>query len=183
MNHRRAGFRKIENDIFEALVTAGLSGAGYQVVLTIIDLTLGYRKGSEYRQWAKIPLTRFEQATGLSRQSVRLGVRQAEGRYIIKAERNSTRPTKYALNPNIGEWVTRKQNHHSELDNGITPDWETKSPQTRKPVISRTIDIKETTKENIKERTTLPNELSGEVHHPTPAKEMSLTLCTPKGKA
>ena len=35
------------------------------------------------------------------------------------------------------------------------------------------MDIKEIPKENIKERTTLPDELSGEVYHPTPAKEMS----------
>ena len=153
MASRSVGFRKIDNDVFKALIAAKLTGAGYQIVLTVMDKTLGFQK-----EKATISLTHFERITGLSRQSVRLAIKQAEDRRIITAERNSTRPTTYALNLRSSEWLTGKVNHPSlesnQLGNQITPDWETKSPQTRKPVISRTTDIKETLKETLKERGT-----------------------------
>ena len=140
------GFRKIDNDLFQALMAAQLSGAGYQIVLTVIDKTLGFQK-----EEAKIPLTYFEKATRLSRQSGRLAIKQAEARRIITVERNSTRPTKYGLN-NYGQWLTRKRNHPNKLDNEITPDWESKSPQARKLATPAATENKETLKETLKER-------------------------------
>ena len=118
----KAGFRQIDNDTFEALIAAGLSGAGYQVVLTIIDRTLGYRKGSGYKEKASIPLTYFEKVTGLSRQSVRLAIKQAKEKHIIAGERDITRVSTYALNLDVREWLTRKHNHPSKLGNKITPN-------------------------------------------------------------
>jgi len=179
----KTGFRKIDNQTFNALIAAGLSGAGYQVVLTIIDRTLGFRKGSEQKEKAKIPLTYFTQVTGLSRQSVRLAIKQAKARRIITAERNSTRPTIYALNLDTEAWVTRQQNRPSKLGNQTTPYRVTKSPQARKPAIASSMPLKETLKETLKERTTPPHELIREVHNPTPTKQMSLSLYAPKGKA
>jgi len=152
MTPRRAGFRKIDNDTFEALIAAGLSGAGYQVVLTVIDRTMGFRKGSGYKEKASIPLTYFKQVTGLSRQSVRKAVKQAENRRIIIVERDSTRPSIYALNKDTSTWLTGKQNHPSELGNKITPDWETKSPYTRKLAMPSCMPAKETSKETLKGR-------------------------------
>lgn len=142
--------------------------------MTIIDRTLGFRKGSGYKEKASISLAYFEQETGLSRQSVRLAIKQAEKRRIIIVERDSTRPSIYALNKDTSAWLTRKQNHPSELGNKITPDWETKSPQTRKLATPTTTDIKETLKETLKEtgydkEITPPDELFRGVHHPTPA--------------
>ena len=164
----KTGFRQIDNDTFGILIAAGLSGAGYQVVLTIIDRTLGFRKGSGYKEKAGIPLTYFKQVTGLSRQSVRLAVKQAEKRRIIIVERDSTRASIYALNPNTEEWLTRKQNHPSELGNNITQDWETKSPQTRKLAIASCMPAKETLKETLKEREPHPIDIFDESITPHP---------------
>jgi len=152
MTPRRAGFRKIDNETFEALIAAGLSGSGYQVVLTIIDRTLGFRKGSGYKEKASISLSYFEQKTGLSRRSVCLAIKQAEKRHIITVERDRTRKSIYALNMDTSQWLTRKLNHPSELGNKITPDWETKSPYTRKPAIASRTTAKERLKETLKER-------------------------------
>ncbi len=143
---KRSGFRKIDNNLFHAIMSAQLTGAGYQILLTVIDKTLGFQKES-----AKISLTCFHNATGLSRQSVRSAVKQAEERQIIQVKRDSTRPTIYSLN-NYREWLTRERNHPSKLGNEITPNWETKSPQTRKLAMPRTRYPKETLKETSKER-------------------------------
>ena len=140
----KKGFRKIDNDTFAALMAAGLSGASYQVVLTVVDRTMGFRKDSGFKEKSKIPLTYFQQVTGLSRQSVRMGIKKAEAKCIIVAERSITKPTVYGLNLKTEEWLTRKQNHLRELGNKTTPSYATKSPQTRKPAISRTNDAKAT---------------------------------------
>lgn len=141
----RRGFRKIDNDTFKALMVVTISGAAFRIVLAIIDKTLGFQK-----QEAQISLSHFQKVTGLSRQSVRLAIRQAEREGLIRVQRESTKPTIYAMNSYV-EWSTRQQNHPSELGNKITPDWETKSPQTRKPTSLGTTMPKETIKEPSKE--------------------------------
>ena len=130
---RKVGFRKIDNDLFTALVAAKLTGAGYQIVLAVIDRTIGF-----HRDKASISLTDFQKLTHLSRQSVRLAIKQLETMNIIYVERDGTRKTIYGLKDE-GEWLTRKSNH---------PRLETKSPQTRKPVETRTTHIKESIKDN-----------------------------------
>ncbi|HUW45597.1 MAG TPA: replication protein [Dehalococcoidia bacterium] len=141
----RRGFRKIDNDTFKALMAASMSGAAFRIVLAVIDRTLGFQEAE-----AKIPLSHFQKVTGLSRQSVQLAVKQAEAKNLITAQRDSTRPTIYALNDYRG-WLTGQQNHPSELGNRITPDWATESPQTRQPASFGTTMPKETIKETIKE--------------------------------
>lgn len=149
----RRGFRKIDNDTFKALMVARVSGAAFRVVLAIIDKTLGFQ-----REEAEISLSHLQKVTGLSRQSVRLAVKQAENERLIKVQRQSTKPNVYALN-GCAEWATSQQNHPSklgreitpEVGNGITPDRETKSPQTRKPASLETTMPKETIKETPKE--------------------------------
>jgi phage replication O-like protein O len=149
----RTGFRKISNDTFKALMVATVSGAAFRIVLAVIDKTLGFQK-----QEAPISLSHFQKVTGLSRQSVRLAVRQAENARLVTVQRQSTKPSVYVLN-GCDEWVTGKQNHPSELGKEITPDRERKSPQlgkgnhprARKPVSLGTTMPKETIKENSKE--------------------------------
>jgi phage replication O-like protein O len=143
---KKDGFRPIPNSLFQAMMSAQLTASGYQVLLKVIDETIGF-----HREEAKIPLTRFQKATGLSRQSVRSAIKQAEERCIIQVQRDSTRPSVYALKDHR-EWLTRQRNHPSKLGNEITPDWETKSPQTRKLAMPTTTGIKETLKETLKER-------------------------------
>jgi phage replication O-like protein O len=145
---KRAGFRKIDNRLFQAMMSAQLTGSGYQVLLKVIDETIGF-----HRKEAKISLTRFQQATGLSRQSVRLAIKETEERLIIQAQRDSTRPTVYSVGDQR-EWLARKRNHPTKLGNQITPDWETKSPQARKLAMPGTTGIKEILKENSKDNGT-----------------------------
>ena len=143
MNRRnKEGFRKIDNELFQAIMSAKLTGAGYQVILKVIDETKGFQ-----RKEAKIPLSRFQRDTGLSRQSILKGIKHAEERHIIKVERDATKPCVYGLN-NPCEWLASQPNHPNKLVNDITLNWATKSPQTRKPLEPRTADIKEILKEN-----------------------------------
>ena len=141
----KGGFRKIDNDIFLALMAASVSGATLRIVLTVIDRTLGFQEKE-----AKISLSHFQRVTGLSRQSVQLATKQAEDKNLIKAQRDGTRPTIYALN-DPGEWQTRQGNHPSKLGKEIIPDWATKSSQTRQLASLGTTMPKETIKETSKE--------------------------------
>ncbi len=60
MTSQKPGFRKIDNDVFEELIAADLTGAGYKIVLTIIDRTIGFQ-----RLKASISLTDFGKGAGL----------------------------------------------------------------------------------------------------------------------
>jgi len=100
----RAIFRRIEYDLFEALMRAKLPGSIYQVLLVVIDYTIGYRK-----ETAKIPLSRFQQQTGLSRVGVIKAIRGAEKRHIISVDRtgvNAKIPASYTLSLEYTEWIT-----------------------------------------------------------------------------
>lgn len=139
------GFRKIDNDIFTALMAASASGATLRIVLTVIDRTLGFQEKE-----ARISLSHFQKVTGLSRQSVQLAIKQAKRKNLIKAQKDGTKPTIYALN-DPGEWQTRQGNHPSKLGKEIIPDWATKSSQTRQLASLGTTMPKETIKETVKE--------------------------------
>jgi DNA-binding transcriptional regulator GbsR (MarR family) len=144
-------FRKIEYPVFHALMAVGLTGAGYQIALTIVDRTMGFRKGSKYKEYSPIAMTYFENETGLSHQSVRLAIKELEKRRIITVKRNSTRKAIYGLNIDTSMWEIRKLNHPNSLGNQITPNWETKSPQTRQPALASHMRTKENIKEILKE--------------------------------
>ena len=147
MTSRRIGFRKIPNDVFEALIAAKLTGSGYQIVLVVIDKTLGFQK-----ERATITLTHFEKVTGLSRRGVAKAIRKAEDRRIITVWRDSTRKTVYALNPDPLEWLTSEPEFPSRLVNRSSPDLVTRVPQTRELPLPTTTVIKEIFKERVKER-------------------------------
>lgn len=117
MTPRRAGFRKIDNCIFEALIAAPLSGSVYKIVLVVIDRTLGFQK-----EKSKISLSYFAQATKLSRKTVRQAIWQAESRHMIAAQRDSTRTTIYALNDHT-EWQTKgnRSDDPAELECEMPP--------------------------------------------------------------
>lgn len=176
------GFRKIENDIFEAITAARLTGAGYAVLLVIIGRTLGFRKGSEYRQQAPISLGYMQESTRLSRQSVLKGIRELEERHIILPPvREATKKTVYGLNPSPDEWLPRKHDQpqlnsgklvsdlskpaavhmHTEVMvvNQITPEGATESPYTSKATEGSLTFAKETLKETLKENNDLLSEV------------------------
>ncbi len=93
MTPQKIGFRKIDNDLFTALIAAKWTGSVYQIVLTIIDRTIGFRQDK-----AAISLSRFQGRTGLSRQGVVNAIKYAKDRNIIKSEKINGKTTKYALN-------------------------------------------------------------------------------------
>ncbi len=61
MTPQKAGFRKIDNELFTALIAAKLPGGVYQILLTVIDKTLGFQ-----REEAPISLSKFQHSTGIS---------------------------------------------------------------------------------------------------------------------
>jgi len=149
---RESGHREIENKVFQAFIAAKLPGAVYQIVLTVIDRTWGFGKPA-----APISLSYFQETTGLSRQSVGIALQKAESMHLIVIERHGTNPKNpnhYMFNKHYDTWSTRQLNHTSkenELVNQITPDWSTKSPQSRQPLMPSSTMPKENYKETIKE--------------------------------
>lgn len=92
MTPQKVGFRKIDNEVFTALIAAKLPGGVYQVVLTVIDGTLGFQ-----REKAAISLSNFQRRTRLSRQGVVNAIKYAKDKNIIKSEKINGKTTKYAL--------------------------------------------------------------------------------------
>lgn len=151
----KSGFRRIDNNTFKALMASNLSKGGIYIVLAVIHETIGFQ-----REKAKIPMSKFLWHTELPRSAIRRGIKEAEARKIIIKERDSTRPSIYALN-DYRKWQTRVQNEPSELGSKMNPSWGQKQTQTRSTATKKKSDIKETYKETFKEKeTTPPDELS-----------------------
>lgn len=156
---RENGRREINNLCFQALIAARLSGAIYQIVLTVIDRTWGFNK-----QGSPISWTYFGEATGLSRQSVWLAIKKAEKLCLIVVERCGTKTGQYMFNKfydtwkipgkHWETWLASQLNHTSKdklLVNQITLDKSTKSHQTSKLTMPSCEPTKENLKENLKE--------------------------------
>lgn len=72
------GFTKIANEILENLVNTPLLGAEFQVLLFIIRKTYGYNKKQD-----RISFTQFEQATGISRQTINKTIKNLMAKGLI----------------------------------------------------------------------------------------------------
>jgi len=172
----RPRFRRLDYDLYEALERARVPGSTYQVLLVILDFTVGYQISD-----APISLTRFRDKTYLSRQGVVHAVHDAEERRIIWVNRRGTNPkaaTVYALNMDFGSWVTgklpktskrrltrpSKSQLTSDLVNQSLPDWATSGDQTSKqptiatPTESNYNETLRAMKLTEKEETTSPQE-------------------------
>ena len=95
--------REIANDVFHALMAARLSGGEYQVVLTVIDRTWGFGKLSEL-----ISLSKFQEATLLSRQGVINAIQSLDTKHIIAVNHtwgtNPKKATEYLFNKHYDTW-------------------------------------------------------------------------------
>ncbi|MBA7657053.1 hypothetical protein ES703_64983 [subsurface metagenome] len=91
--------RRVNNDVWHALMRACMSGGEYQVVLTVIDRTWGFSLLS-----APIPLKMFEDSTNLSRQGIIKALKRVEGRHIIVCHRDGTKKTEYLFNKHYDTW-------------------------------------------------------------------------------
>ena len=151
----KAGFRRVDNHTFKALMASNLSKGGIYSVLVVIHETIGFQ-----REKAEIPMSRFLQHAKLSRSVIRRGIKEIETRDIIIKERDSTKASVYALN-DYRKWQTRVQNEPSELGSKMNPNWGQKQTQTRSTATKKKSDTKETYKETFKEKETPPpDELS-----------------------
>ena len=107
-------FRRLEYPLYSALMKAKLPGSAYQVLLVVINYTIGYR-----RQTAPISLTRFQDLTGLSRQGVIKGVKYLEKWHILTVCRqgtNAREATIYVVNDEAA-WITGKRQLPTPLVN------------------------------------------------------------------
>ncbi|MBA7469602.1 hypothetical protein ES707_04874 [subsurface metagenome] len=92
--------RRVNNDVWHALMLACMSGGEYQVVLTVIDRTWGFSLLS-----APISLKKFEDSTHLTRQGIIKALKRVEGRHIIVCHRDGTKTTEYLFNKHYDTWI------------------------------------------------------------------------------
>lgn len=149
------GFRRIDNDIFRALMRADLTRAEYKVVLAVIDETLGFQ-----RREAEISLSIFTQKTGVSRPAVIQAIKSLMALNVIDMILPGTRQKTanvYVLN--VPEVWTGKA-HFTSDDNSLVKPLVTSTlpverqnfTSTGKVVVPASPPIKETIKETIKEK-------------------------------
>lgn len=72
------GFTPIANEILERLVNIDLLGAEFRILLFIIRKTYGYQKKQD-----RISFTQFEQATGISRQTINKTIKNLVAKGLI----------------------------------------------------------------------------------------------------
>lgn len=103
---RESGDRRIANDLFEALVRAGLSGSEYQVALLVIGQTWGFCKLSD-----GISFSQINKAIKLSRRTAINAVAKLEKKRIFVVDRmkpNNKRPyNEYLFNKYYDTWVNK----------------------------------------------------------------------------
>ena len=105
--------REIANVVFDALVSARLSGGEYQVVLSIIERTWGHPIQAAGPAYSRvISLGYFAKATNLSRQGVIDAIYSLEKKRIIAVERSATKgsvaQTEYLFNKHYDTWLVKQ---------------------------------------------------------------------------
>jgi hypothetical protein len=158
----KARFRRLDYDLYEQLEKARIPGSVFQILLVVIDYTIGYR-----REDAPIPLTRFMDKTYLTRQGVIKAIHDAERRGILRVNRQGTNPktaTIYAVNLDSMGWFTGKMPraskpqltskvvNHSLLDQSTTVDQTSKHPSFATPIESNskeTLKVKQCNKDKL----------------------------------
>ncbi len=95
------GFRKIDNDLYEYLMAADLTRAGYKVILAVIHKTIGYNQRIE----AGISLNTFIRLTKLTKHAVIDAIRQLEKEHFITVKRKAgdEGESLYSLRP-VNDW-------------------------------------------------------------------------------
>ena len=98
------GHREIETTILQALIHAGLSGLEYSLTLFVLHKTWGWNKKED-----AIPLTQFEDATGMDRAYIVRGLKSLTKKHIIIVEHGGGRgrASVYMLNKYWDTWDTQ----------------------------------------------------------------------------
>ena len=115
---RENGHRRINSDVWQALVSAGLPGSVYQVVMYVIDRSWGYDQievSLGYSQLCK--------ATRLTKPSVINAVKIAEKTHLLVIEHGNTLTQStnvYLFNKYYDTWLTSKANSTSKINSTST---------------------------------------------------------------
>ena len=115
---RENGHRRINTDIWQALVSAGLPGSVYQVVMYVIDRSWGYDQVE-----VSLGYSQLCKATRLTKPSVINAVKIAEKTHLLVIERGDTltRATNiYLFNKFYDTWLTSKVNRTSKVNSTYT---------------------------------------------------------------
>ena len=163
LGHLKIATGNPENDILTALISAGLSGAQYQIVLFILRKTWGYEGKKE--DW--IALEQFVEVTGRTERGVLNAIFDLAGRKIIIREKKGRR-VYYSFNKRFHGWSilnsTSVNNNSVKKSSVNKTSLNSRSEKTEVLCISRlnkSSDTKENlTKENIqKTRRATPDDV------------------------
>ena len=112
-------FRKINTQLYTALIGADLTRACYKILLLIIHFTLGYNQRTE----ASISLRTFSDYTGLSKTAVKHALKLPQGKNIVRlvSKADNRNSAVYNLNTNFTEWTTGKACLSSRVKAGLSP--------------------------------------------------------------
>jgi phage replication O-like protein O len=179
-------FRKINTQLYVALIGTDLTRACYKVLLVIIHFTLGYNQRTE----AGISLKTFSDYTGLSKPAIKHALKLLQVRNIITlvSKADNRNGAVYSLNINFSEWTTGKVCLPSRVKAGLSPkDVKTYPPDVQNlpsrgkvPTLATTHIKKE---RKLLNKTTPPPEISSIERDISTTPPMSLSLYAPKGKA
>jgi len=98
------GFLRIAKEIIEkGLLKTKLSGSQQRILWALWLKTWGWGKVSDC-----IPISQFEQMTGLDRRHTVRTLKELEGLKMITVERNSTRTAKYSFEKDYEAWLLPK---------------------------------------------------------------------------
>ena len=98
---RDNGHRQINNEIWQALTRADITASAYKVIMCVIDRSWGYNQLE-----ASIGYSVFMKATGLSKVSIRNGVREAVHKHLLLVEPGNFRDAAtYLFNKYYDTWT------------------------------------------------------------------------------
>jgi len=105
---RERGHRQIENSVYHALMMTDLTAAEYKVILSIINLTWGFKKMS-----APISIGRIIKDTTLAERTVKQVIVSLKSRRIIYYQPSAVRshhgspPNEYLFNKHFDTWTDK----------------------------------------------------------------------------
>lgn len=131
------GYTRIANELLSALVRIRIPGEQMQCLLFIFRKTYGYNKKED-----RIPLSQFEEATGINRPNICRALSSLSSIGIIIIKKDNKKISTYSINKKYGTWkpLSKKIILSKKITTIIKKDNET---------LSKMIHSKDNTKDNI----------------------------------
>jgi phage replication O-like protein O len=105
---REAGNRQIASDVFQALMSAQLSGSEFRIVFAVINKTWGYKKDSDL-----ISISQFMEMTQLAERTVQESIKTLRDKRVIFYQPSSIRAhvgsplNEFIFNKHYDTWNTQ----------------------------------------------------------------------------